>query len=117
LFYRFYNFTNEGSLHARLNFFNYDKFNLVRLLIPSGFSSLNLQGIYDKDQLFGVNGFSFIFDGIGLFAFFFYFIILKRLKFIPSVFFLLLNLSYYIYLNFLFYFVMAIYFHKSLEKN
>jgi dTDP-glucose 4,6-dehydratase/UDP-glucose 4,6-dehydratase len=33
LFYRFYNFTNEGSLHARLNFFNYDKFNLVKLLI------------------------------------------------------------------------------------
>jgi hypothetical protein len=117
LFYRFYNFVNEGSIHARLNLFNYDKFNLVKLLIPSGFISLNLQGIYDKDQLFGVNGFSFIFDGIGLFAFFFYFIILNRLKFIPGFLFLSLNLTYYIYLNFLFYFVMAIYFPKSLEKN
>ena len=117
LFYRFYNFVNEGSLHARLNFLNYDKFNLIKLLIPSGFHSLNLDGVYDKDQLFGVNGFSFIFDGIGLYTFFFYFIILKKLKFIPGVFFLLLNLSYYIYLNFLFYFVMAIYFPKTLEKN
>ena len=117
LFYRFYNFINEGSLHARLNIYNYDKFNLIKLLIPSGFHSLNREGYYDKDQLFGVNGFSFIFDGIGLFAFFFYFIILNRLKFIPGVFFLLLNLSYYVYLNFLFFFVMAIYFPKNLEKN
>jgi hypothetical protein len=117
LFYRFYNFVNDGSLHARLNFFNDNKFNLTKLLIPSGFHSLNAEGDYDKDQLFGLNSFSFIFDSIGFFAIFFYFIILKKLKFIPGVFFLLLNLSYPIYLNFLFYFVMTIYFPKISEKN
>lgn len=97
LFYRFYNFINEGSLHARLNIYNYDKFNLIKLLIPSGFHSLNLDGVYDKDQLFGVNGFSFIFDGIGLHAFFFLFYYFKKIKIYSRGFFFIIK-SFILYL-------------------
>ena len=116
LFYRFENFSDEVSLQARLNLFNYDNFNLIKLFIPSGFNSIDSEGISDKDQLFGLNGFSFVFDGIGLFAFFFYFLVLKRLNLFSGVLFLLLNITYHIYLNFLFYFVIAIYFQKKKKK-
>jgi hypothetical protein len=116
IFYRFENFSDEVSLRARLNLFNYDNFNLIKLFIPSGFNSIDSEGISDKDQLFGLNGFSFVFDGIGLFAFFFYFLVLKRLNLFSGVLFLLLNITYHIYLNFFFYFVIAIYFQKK-KKN
>jgi hypothetical protein len=117
LIYRFENFMLEGSLHARLNLTNYDKFDIFKLIFPSGFHSLDENSIYNKDKLFGVNGFSFIFDGLGLFAVIYYFLLFKKLKFIPSLIFLLLNITYHIYLNFLFYFVVAVLLPKNPYKK
>ena len=117
LIYRFENFMQEGSLHARLNLTNYDKFNYLSLVFPGGFHNLDKNLMFNKDQLFGVNGFSFIFDGLGLFAIFFYFLLFKKLKFIPFILFLFLNITYHIYLNFLFYFVMAILLPKNSYEN
>jgi hypothetical protein len=112
LIYRFENFTSEGSLHQRLNLKNYDKFNFNDFIFPKGFHSLA-----NKHLLFGLNGFSFIFDALGLFAVFFYFLMFKKLKFIPSLIFLLLNITYHIYLNFLFYFVVAVLLPKNPHKK
>jgi hypothetical protein len=117
LIYRFENFMLEGSLHARLNLTNYDQFNFFELVFPSGFQSLDENSIPNKDQLFGINGFSFIFDGLGLFAVIYYFLLFKKLKFIPSLIFLLLNITYHIYLNFLFYFVVAVLLPKNPHKK
>lgn len=117
LIYRFENFMQEGSLHVRLNLTNYHKFDYLSLIFPSGFHHLDENLMSNKDQLFGINGFSFIFDGLGLFAIFFYFFMFKKLKFIPSLLFLLLNITYHIYLHFLFYFVMAVLLPKNSYKN
>lgn len=117
LIYRFENFMQEGSLHVRLNLTNYHKFNYLSLIFPSGFHHLDENLMSNKDQLFGLNGFSFIFDGLGLFAIFFYFLLFKKLKFIPFIFFLFINITYHIYLNFLFYFVMAVLLPKNSYKN
>jgi hypothetical protein len=117
LIYRFENFMQEGSLHVRLNLTNYHKFDYLSLIFPSGFHHLDESLMSNKDQLFGINGFSFIFDGLGLFAIFFYFFMFKKLKFIPSLLFLLLNITYHIYLHFLFYFVMAVLLPKNSYKN
>jgi hypothetical protein len=108
---RLLNFSSDPSAASRLNLEVNNVFDFYSVIIPKGFNSLN------EKELFGSNGFTFIFDGLGIFGIVFYLFFFFKFGFLFTIFFLCLNLTYPVYLIFIFYVVIGVLMPRPFLKN
>jgi hypothetical protein len=95
--FRLSNFYDDPSFRARVLG---GEFNFYQAMLPSGFHSLN------KDGILGSNGFSFVVDAFGIISILVFVSVLRLLTFYQGLLFLFLNLTYPIYVLSLFYVVL-----------